>query len=249
MFSMKYARCGDSNYHSCQTRKLCSKLLELLQSAPPPLSRVHRPLDGTIQQAVENSRGIPGIPFAIRRRCYFLAFYKLSWVRKTSSDVHRISHSTALWRWEKCFSKSIPIDRSFRREFLRPFASRSTQRRSVGEMTYLPVTYLSRACREFLSFDRTREICIFPENHDRYFHQVDIFPVSRILRDPSLKLVARTLFPFRIMPVAMFSWNLSIYIFQISACSIFFFQSNIFLLHSMYTFHSIFPYGKIEFQK
>lgn len=161
--------------------------------------------------------------------------------------MYRISHSIALWRWEKCFSKSIPINRSLRDALFRPlYRDRCNVDQSV--MTYLPVTCLSRACREFLSFDRTREICIFPENHDRYFHQVDIFPVSRILRDPSLKLVARTLFLFRIMPVAMFSWNLSIYIFQISACSIFF-QSNIFLLHSMYTFHSIFSYGKIEFQK
>lgn len=190
-FSTKYVRCGHSNYHPCQTCKLCN-LLELLQSAPP-LSRVHRPLDSTIQQAIENSRGIQGIPFAIRRRCYFLAFYKLSYVRETSPDVPNFSFDRAVEIRKMFFEEHS--DRSSSSWCTFPFVDRCNVDQSERWRTCL-----SRAChvsvaKFFHSIVRTK-IYIFPENHDRYFHQVDVFSMSRVLRDPSLKLVAHTLFFF-----------------------------------------------------
>lgn len=133
----------------------------------------------------------------------------------------RISHSIIV-ELLNVFQKA---DRSFSSRCTFPsIVSRSMQRQSERWRTHL-----SRACRENFYSTVYARYCIFSEDCDRYFHRVDVF---RVHCDPSFSNHnSDNVFVFGIYQFIFFDY------LYICLCS--FFQSNIFLVHSMYTFHSV----------
>lgn len=101
--------------------------------------------------------------------------------------------------------------------------------------------FLSRTCREALLFDRTCEILYFPRRLRSIFSSS--WRISRVLRPfVETELCTRCFF------FESYQWSyfriryLSIYIFRLFIYLLVFFFP-IFLEHSVYTFHSIFPCG------
>lgn len=216
-------RCGHSNGHSCQTHKLCSNLLELLQSATP-FSRVRRPLDDTSDRKFTKEFRESPSRFA-QDVIFSVAFYKLSYMWETSPDVpnfpfDRSGDALSCWMFFKRHS-----DRSFSSRCTFPsIVSRSMQRRSVGEMTHSPVTCLSwntsiRPYVRNIVFSRKIAINIFIEL--TYFAYV-----LRAFVETSCAHVVSFSYQNSYV-VAMFSYSISINLYfsfiYISACS--FFQS------------------------
>lgn len=237
-FSTRCVHCGHSNDHPCQTHKLCSNLVELLHSAPP-FSKVRRPLDDTSDRKFTRNSGNPlrDSPEMLFSRSHFINY-------RTCEKLHRmcrISHSTAgEMRWVAgCFSKGILIDRSLRDALFRPLYR---DRCNVDQSERWRI-HLSCACHEALLFDRTCEILYFPRKLRSIFSSS--WRISRVLRsfvETSCAHVVSfsnhtggNIFVFGIYQFIFYIFRLFIYLL------VFFFP--IFLAHSMYAFHSIFPCG------